>query len=108
MDGQFQILLQAVLDSNSIGQSDIAKIQNVINKYHVNLTTELNTASMLAEIKKVVPQLEAELSKIYKTNISIDDSAILKALEEVVVTKGNTLLSMAKASFFAFLISLLY
>lgn len=90
MDGQFQILLQAVLDSNSIGQSDIAKIQNVINKYHVNLTTELNTASMLAEIKKVVPQLEAELSKIYKTNISIDDSAILKAINQIGVESKKT------------------
>lgn len=90
MDGQFQILLQAVLDSNSIGQSDIAKIQNVINKYHVNLTTELNTASMLAEIKKVVPQLEAELSKIYKTNISIDDSAILKAINQIGIESQKT------------------
>ena len=80
---EFKILLQAVLDSNSIGQSDITKIQKVIDKYHINLTTELNTASMLAEIKKVVPQLEAELSKIYNTDIKINDTAILKAINQI-------------------------
>ena len=83
MDNQFQVLLQAVLDSSNIGQQDITKVQKVIDKYHINLATELDTASMLAEIKKVVPQLEAELSKIYKTKIEIDDASILKAIKQI-------------------------
>lgn len=93
---EFRILLQAVLDSNSIGQSDITKIQKVIDKYHINLTTELNTASMLAEIKKVVPQLEAELSKIYNTDIKINDTAILKAINQIGTEAERTAIKVGK------------
>ena len=59
----FKVLLEAVLDANSIKQSDISKIQKVIEKYHLNLTADLDKASIIAEIKKIVPQLEAELQK---------------------------------------------
>lgn len=79
----FKILLEAVLDSNSIGQSDIAKIQKVIEKYHLNLTVDLDKATILKEIKKIVPQLEAELKKITGVDIEINDSALIKAFNQI-------------------------
>lgn len=79
----FKVLIQAVLDSGSIGQNDIAKIQKVINKYHVNLAADLDSATILAEIKKIVPQLEAELKKTTGINIKINDSAILKSINQI-------------------------
>ena len=79
----FKVLLQAVLDSNGIGGNDITRIQKVIDKYHINLTTQLDTASMMAEIKKIVPQLESELSKIYNADIKISDKELLKAINQI-------------------------
>lgn len=79
----FKVLLQAVLDSNGIGGNDITKIQKIIDKYHINLTTQLDTASMMAEIKKIVPQLESELSKIYNVDIKISDKELLKAINQI-------------------------
>lgn len=79
----FKVVLQAVLDSNGIGGNDITKIQKIIDKYHINLTTQLDTASMMAEIKKIVPQLESELSKIYNADIKISDKELLKAINQI-------------------------
>ena len=79
----FKILLQAVLDANSINQSDIDKIQKVISKYHLNLTADLDKASVIAEIKKIVPQLEAELKKMTGVDIQINDQALLKAFNQI-------------------------
>lgn len=92
----FKVFLQAMIDPNSIKSSDIANIQKAINKYHINLTTELNTASMLTEIEKVVPLLEAELSKIYKTDIKINTSSILKAIEQVNTEAQRTAIQVSK------------
>ena len=36
----FKVLLQAVLDSSGIGKSDIAEVQKVLNKYHLNLAAD--------------------------------------------------------------------
>ena len=82
-NNDFRVLLQAVLDSNSIGQDDINKIQKVINKYHLNLTADLDKASVIAEIKKIVPQLEAELKKMTGVDIQINDSTLLKAFNQI-------------------------
>lgn len=79
----FKILLQAVLDANSINQSDIDKIQKVISKYHLNLTADLDKASVIAEIKKIVPQLETELKKMTGVDIQINDQALLKAFNQI-------------------------
>lgn len=79
----FKVLLEAVLDANSIKQSDIAKIQKVIEKYHLNLTADLDKASAIAEIKKIVPQLEAELRKMTGVDIKINDDALVKAFNQI-------------------------
>ena len=82
-NNDFRVLLQAVLDSNSIGQDDINKIQKVISKYHLNLTADLDKASVIAEIKKIVPQLEAELKKMTGVDIQINDNALIKAFNQI-------------------------
>lgn len=79
----FKVLLQAVLDASNIGRDDIDKVQKVIDKYHLNLTADLDKATMLAEIKKIVPQLEAELKKMTGIDIKISDTAILKSINQL-------------------------
>ena len=79
----FKVLLQAVLDSNSIGQADIAKIQKVIQKYHLNLAVDIDKATIVNDIKKVVPQLEKELKKLTGVDIKITDDALIKAVNQI-------------------------
>lgn len=80
---EFKVLLQAVLDSSGIGKSDIAEVQKVLEKYHVNLTADLNKAELLKTIKHVIPELEAELKKITGVDIKINEADLLKAFNQV-------------------------
>lgn len=82
-NNDFRVLLQAVLDSSNIGQSDIKEVQKVLNKYHLNLTADLNKAELLKTVKAIVPQLEAELKKITGVDIKISDNAILKSINQI-------------------------
>lgn len=92
----FKILLQAVLDANSIGESDIKKIQKVIEKYHLNLTADLDKAGIISEIKKIVPELEAELKKITGVDIQINDDALIKAFNQIEKQAEKTAQSINK------------
>lgn len=78
-----KILLQAVLNSKSIRQSDIAKIQKVVDKYHLNLTADIDKAAAIAKVRKLVPQLEAELKKITSIDIKINENDLIKAFDQV-------------------------
>lgn len=82
-NNDFRVLLEAVLDPNSIKQEDIGKIQKVINKYHLNLTADIDKATVINEIKKIVPQLEAELKKATGIDIKINDQALARAFNQV-------------------------
>lgn len=80
---EFGVLLKTILDSSSIGQDDITKIQKVLNKYHLNLSAELDDKQLLNTIKTIVPQLEKELKKITGVDIEINDKDILKAITQI-------------------------
>lgn len=79
----FKVLLQAVLDSSGIGKSDIAEVQKVLEKYHINLTADLNKAELVKTVKQIVPDLEKELKKITGVNIKINDTDLIKAINQV-------------------------
>lgn len=81
---EFKVLLQAVLDSSGIGKSDIAEVQKVLNKYHLNLTTDLDKAELIKTIKHIIPELEAELKKITGVEIKIDDRTLEKTINQVI------------------------
>jgi len=79
----FKVLLQAVLDSSGIGKSDIAEVQKVLNKYHLNLAADLNKAELIKTVKQIVPELEAELKKITGIDIKINEADLLKAINQI-------------------------
>ena len=79
----FKVLLQAVLDSSGIGKSDIAEVQKVLNKYHLNLAADLNKAELIKTVKQIVPEIEAELKKITGIDIKINETDLLKAINQV-------------------------
>ena len=79
----FKVLLQAVLDSSGIGKSDIAEVQKVLNKYHLNLAADLNKAELIKTVKQIVPELEAELKKITGIDVKINEADLLKAINQI-------------------------
>ena len=83
MDDQFQVLINAVLDSKSIGSADIAKIQKALEKYTINLSTQIDEAQVVAEIKKVVPELQKYLKDKFDIDIEINDDDLLKAYKQI-------------------------
>lgn len=79
----FRVLLQAILDSSGIGKSDIAEVQKVLEKYHLNLTADLNKADLIKKVKQIIPDLEKELKKITGVDIKINDSDLIKAVKQI-------------------------
>lgn len=94
----FKVLLQAVLDKKSVSEANIAEIQKVIEKYHLNLMVDLNKAELIKAVREVIPQLEAELSKNRKVKIKINDSDILRALNQIEKQAAKTATAQEKAS----------
>ena len=94
----FKILLQAVLDSSGIGKSDIAEVQKVLNKYHLNLAADLNKAELIKTVKQIVPELEAELKKITGIDIKINEADLLKAINQVEKDSVKAAKSVEKAT----------
>ena len=78
-----KILLQAIIDADSIKLSDIAKIQKTLDKYPLKLTADFNKEQLLAEIKKAVPEIQMELKNIKDIEIHFNDSAILHAANQI-------------------------
>ena len=80
----FEVLIKAILDTSSIGKQDIDKVQKVINKLSVNIAADINKADLIASIKKVIPEIESELKKISGVDIKINDSAVTKAVNNLI------------------------
>lgn len=95
---QFQILLKAVLDANSIGKQDINKIQKAVEKYAVNITAQVDEANVVAEIRKIVPDLQKYLSKSLGVDIQINDADLLKAYKQIQLEAERTAKAQVKAS----------
>ena len=74
-----KILLQAIIDADSIKPADIAKIQKTLDRYPLKLTADFNKEQLLAELKKAVPEIQTELKKIkdieIQMNIDMKDSS---------------------------------
>ena len=83
MGDDFKVLLEAILDTDSIGKSDIVKVQKVLDKYYLNLSADLDKAELLKTVKQIVPELERELSKIAGVEIKISDTALLKTINQI-------------------------
>ena len=92
MESNFGILLKTVLDSSGIGGADIKEVQKVVDKYKVNINTDLDKAKLIKSVKDIVPKLEAELQKETGIKIKVSDSAIKNTVNQVF--KDNQRLQM--------------
>ena len=82
MDNDFKVLLQAVIDASGIGKSSLDEVQKILNKYHLNLTADLNRAELIKTIRHIVPELEKELKKITGIDIQISDDALMRGIRQ--------------------------
>lgn len=87
MENDFSLLLKAILDTSGI-QGDVSKIQKVLEKYTMNLTTKLDKDSMVKSVKEVLPSILKELNNIPGVEIPMDidwnDKLIEKSINQVI------------------------
>lgn len=74
----FRVLLQTVLDKSGIN-TELKEVQNIINKYTVEILPELKTASLRNQIKIVSKDIANDFNKAFGTNLTGND--IFKAYE---------------------------
>jgi len=68
----FSLLLQAELDKSGI-HTELQKIQEIVKKYHLELTPDLQTASLKNQFKAVCQQMANDFNKTFNTNVSGND-----------------------------------
>lgn len=68
----FGVLLQAELDKSGIN-TELKKVQEIVRKYHLELTPDLQTASLKNQFKSVCQQMANDFNKTFNTNVSGND-----------------------------------
>lgn len=68
----FGVLLQAELDKSGIN-TELEKIQEIVKKYHLELTPDLQTASLKNQFKSICQQMANDFNRTFNTNVSAND-----------------------------------
>lgn len=68
----FSVLLQAELDKSGIS-TELQKIQEIVKKYHLELTPDLQTASLRNQFKSICQEMANDFNKTFNTNVSAND-----------------------------------
>jgi hypothetical protein len=68
----FCVLLQAELDKSGIS-TELKKIQEIVRKYHLELTPDLQTASLKNQFKSICQEMANDFNKTFNTNVSAND-----------------------------------
>lgn len=89
----FGVLLQAELDKSGIN-TELKKIQEIVKKYHLELTPDLQTSSLRNQFKSVCQQMANDFNKTFNTNVSAND--IFKVYENKAKQLQQTLQQVNK------------
>ncbi|GLB26618.1 hypothetical protein LXJ15735_28590 [Lacrimispora xylanolytica] len=76
---EFRVLLQTVLDKSGIN-TELKEVQNIINKYSIDIIPELKTASLRNQLKAVSQEIANDFNKTFGTKLNGND--IFKAYED--------------------------
>lgn len=68
----FVVLLQAELDKSSINE-ELKKIQEIVKKYHLELTPDLQSSSLKNQFKSICQQMANDFNRAFDTNVSAND-----------------------------------
>ncbi|MCM1233780.1 MAG: phage tail tape measure protein [Ruminococcus flavefaciens] len=72
MNDDLSVLIQAELDKSGI-HTELKKIQEIVKKYHLELTPDLQTASLRNNFKSVCKAMANDFNKTFNTNVSGND-----------------------------------
>lgn len=89
----FGVLLQAELDKSGIN-TELKKIQEIVKKYHLELTPDLQISSLRNQFKSVCQQMANDFNKTFNTNVSAND--IFKVYENKAKQLQQTLQQVNK------------
>nr|WP_024835402.1 phage tail tape measure protein [Clostridium sp. 12(A)] len=92
----FKVLLQTVLDKSGIN-TELKEVQNIINKYSIDIIPELKTASLRNQLKAVSQEIASDFNKTFGTKLNGND--IFKAYEDQAkkVVKKNKIVEQSFA-----------
>lgn len=68
----FGVLLQAEFDKSGIS-TELKKIQEIVRKYYLELTPDLQTASLKNQFKSICQEMANDFNKTFNTNVSAND-----------------------------------
>lgn len=68
----FGVLLQAELDKSGIN-TELKKVQEIVKKYHLELTPDLQTVSLKNQFKSICQQMANDFNKAFNANVSGND-----------------------------------
>ena len=74
----FSVLLKAVLDKSGIN-TELKQVQEIVNKYSIDIMPELETASLRNQMKAVSKDIANDFNKAFGTNLTGND--VFKAFE---------------------------
>lgn len=89
----FSVLLQTELDKSGIN-AELKKVQEIVKKYHLELTPDLQTASLKNQFKSICQEMANDFNKAFKTNVSAND--IFKVYENKAKQLQQTLQQVNK------------
>ena len=107
----FSVLLKAELDRAGI-DTDLKKVQEIVKKYHLELTPDLQTASLKNQFKSVCKEMANDFNKAFNANVSGNDVFKVyenkaKQLQQTLQQANKIQLSYANGDYEAKVIKLL-
>ena len=99
----FGVLLQAELDKSGIN-TELKKVQEIVKKYHLELTPDLQTASLKNQFKSICQQMANDFNKAFNANVSGNDIFRVyenkaKQLQQTIQQVNKIQLSMDNGSY---------
>lgn len=89
----FSILLKAELDKSGIN-TELKQIQEIVKKYHLELTPDLQTASLKNQFRSVCQEMANDFNKAFGTSITGND--MFQAYENKAKQLKNTIEQVKK------------
>lgn len=94
MANDFSLLLKAILDKSGIN-TELKQIQEIVKKYSMEITPNLQTASLRNQLKSVCQEMANDFNKTFGTSITGND--MFKAFENQIKQADENIKQLAKS-----------
>ena len=68
----FSVLLKAELDRAGLN-TDLKQVQEIVKKYHLELTPDLQTKSLRNQFRSVCQEMANDFNRAFNANVSAND-----------------------------------